>query len=186
MVNKTSATAGKGGIISMRGSVGGGGVGAVDAVVADNNMKNKFNVQGDDADDAAMIKLSKNEIIKKFDNKYKDANETAVVVAAEPIVLRSHQQQHDDEKRVSSEKSFSDEENNRSSESSSDNSYKNGSNGGGTNGSTPPKPLPRTSRNNSVSDQGLSAEDATGNGGAGGMRPVARPRTAATYKVDEN
>lgn len=59
------------------------------------------------------------------------------------------------------------------------------SNGGGT----PPKPLPRTSRNNSMSEQGMGG----GGGSAAGSddslsersRPVARPRTAATYKVDD-
>lgn len=56
--------------------------------------------------------------------------------------------------------------------------YENGSNGCG--GQVPPKPLPRTSRNNSVSsDQGfvMIGDEIT-------PRPVAKPRsTSISYKV---
>lgn len=121
--------------------------------------KNKINL------DAQNVQLSKNDIIKRFDNKYKEDEEKQ---------LRKEEQRS--ASIQNSEKSFSDEEN-KSSE-SDNGSYKNGH---GTNGSTPPKPLPRTSRNNSVSEQGTVLPEDTSNG----SRPVARPRTAATYKVDK-
>lgn len=61
------------------------------------------------------------------------------------------------------------------------NSEGNEINGKYQNGSIPPKPLPRTSRTNSVSDQG---NDEISNGSNGGSRPVAKPRTtASSYKV---
>lgn len=54
-------------------------------------------------------------------------------------------------------------------------------NGKHQNGSIPPKPLPRTSRTNSVSDQG---NDEINNGSNGGNRPIAKPRTTtSSYKV---
>lgn len=111
------------------------------------------------------MQLSKTEIIKRFDNKYKEDAEKQ---------LRKEEQRSSNIQN-NSEKSFSDEEN-KSSESDGG-SYKNGH---GSNGSTPPKPLPRTSRNNSVSEQGTVLPEDTSNG----SRPVARPRTAATYKVE--
>lgn len=57
---------------------------------------------------------------------------------------------------------------------------KNGHTTSGTADILPPKPLPRTSRNNSVSEQGNSFDEADKI-----PRPVARPRTSTTYKVDK-
>lgn len=52
--------------------------------------------------------------------------------------------------------------------------------------SVPPKPMPRTSRTNSVSDQGNEELTATSTNGTNVIvsRPIARPRTTASgYKV---
>ena len=56
---------------------------------------------------------------------------------------------------------------------------------GNSNGTQiPPKPLPRTSRNNSVSEQGNNGSTgSTPDDTSVTSRPVARPRSAATYKV---
>lgn len=118
--------------------------------------KNRFK---DDSD----VQLSKIDIIKKFDNKYKDEEEKQLKKTEQSIL------QHDN----------IEEQKNNPEELDEKEAIGYIKNGHGTNGTTPPKPLPRTSRNNSVSEQGTGVAD------DGTPRPVARPRTSATYKVDD-
>lgn len=154
--------------------------------------KNKFKQQDSQLVQENNIKLSKIDIIKKFDNKYKEDIEK---------MLKKDDEKLQDNNRiidkmctsVSSEKLLSNNDTydnlivNHDSIVESQcvedhfSPTKNGHSNGTTPTTTPPKPLPRTSRNNSVSDQGNNITDDYDN--KSGIRPVARPRTSATYKV---
>lgn len=138
-------------------------------------------------DKNAVPALSKLDLIKKFDNKTKES--VPVQSAKIPHEEIKSFEQHDEDERAHS--SNSDEFDNESgNQSDNNNSYKNGhGNGNNNSGTVPPKPLPRTSRNNSISsissDQGAALSIATAiDDTVGGVRPVAKPRTTTTsYKV---
>lgn len=106
--------------------------------------------------------LKKMDILQKFDNKYQE-----------------EEKPQEEDNRISAGNSFEE-----------DVYIKNGNSGLLVhNGTTPPKPLPRTSRNNSMSDQGgtttspPSGSDDSLSERSSSSRPVARPRTSTTYKV---
>lgn len=130
----------------------------------DNNGISKQKLKEDDTDS---IPLSKIDIIKKFDNKYRDELEKIAKLKDERP-----------EAADISEKEVSEEVQPVGKELPSpvpQTQVKNGH-------TTPPKPLPRTSRNNSVSEQGngvVATEEIVDKI----PRPVARPRTTTSYKV---
>lgn len=124
---------------------------------------------------------TKSELISKFDNKFKENNEK-MSIANRAKEEKFQELQFSAEKLHEDEQSVEKEVTNCSNGGSQQN-YKNGHSNGSNGGTTPPKPLPRTSRNNSVSEQGTTPvtpaalpDDSIG-------RPVARPRTSASYKV---
>lgn len=188
------------------------------------------------SDDDGVKPMSKIDIIKKFDNKYKTEKNDEQLTKAQPPVARVapgtvkhdkflikddlENETHLDNRKLKSilddvdteEKSA--QEANDNDNGNSDDEYNNDGirqdslehrsslgknnfhkNGCGDNGSSlatvvgaiPPKPLPRTSRNNSISsDQGTvlvsTSDDSLGSEKV--TRPVAKPRTSATsYKV---
>lgn len=144
------------------------------------NNKCKFETNNGQKPIVVAPSLSKSELISKFDNKFKENNENM------SIASRAKEEKFQ-ELQFSAEKLHEDEQCVEKDVTNGGNgNYNNGhSNGGNGNGNkTPPKPLPRTSRNNSVSEQGTTVinpsnvEDAIG-------RPVARPRTSTSYKVPE-
>lgn len=160
---------------------------------------NKYN----DVDDNDSCKpLSKMDLIKKFDSKYNQS---------ESVDNKSSQRSNYDEQKINTiPDDVENDENIQNSnneetidstdircqsdecESTANNNYKNGNQYGGNNANgneiIPPKPLPRTSRNNSVSslssEHGISIapnpiDEST-------VRPVAKPRTTTTsYKVQD-
>lgn len=171
---------------------------------------NKFSEvqQQEDYDNDSNKPLSKMDLIKKFDSKYKQS---------EPVDNKQSQQRssfHEDSQKTqtipdevendeniqnSNSEEISDVETTtrQSSESESttvaNNNYKNGNITYGTNANgndiIPPKPLPRTSRNNSVSS--LSSEHSISISSnpieETTVRPVAKPRTTTTsYKVQHH
>lgn len=113
-----------------------------------------------DDDHELANQLKKMDILQKFDNKYQE-----------------EEKQHDADP-LSAGNSFDE-----------DVYIENGSATLANNGGTPPKPLPRTSRNNSFADQGGSTQsppsgsDDSLSERSSSSRPVARPRTSTTYKV---
>lgn len=132
----------------------------------DNNGISKQKLK--EEDDADSMPLSKIDIIKKFDNKYRDEFEKMAKLKDE----RPEAAETPVEKEVFEEVQTSDKE---LPSPVPQNQVKNGH-------TTPPKPLPRTSRNNSVSEQGngvVATEELVDKI----PRPVARPRTTASYKV---
>lgn len=175
--------------------------------------------------------LSKIDIIKKFDNKFKtEKNDEpspkiqppiarvapASVIKTEKLLIddsldnnlemldnRKSKNIFDDEK-PNEEKPLkeSNDDNNGHSDSeeqqdslehrsswNSNNFYKNGSSDSGTNvvnssvGVIPPKPMPRTSRNNSISSDQGSVVFGSDDFADKINRPVAKPRTTNSYKV---
>lgn len=162
---------------------------------------NKYS-EVDDNDSAKP--LSKLDLIKKFDSKYQQSES----VDNKPVDNKqSHRSSYEESQTFStvpdevendeniqnsnSEERLDIEIGGRFSESESttvaNNNHKNGNAYGGNangNDSIPPKPLPRTSRNNSVSslssEHGISIANPIEETG----RPVAKPRTTTTsYKV---
>lgn len=142
--------------------------------------------------------LSKIDIIKKFDNKYAKTDESTKYSMQSqqrsPINDNQFDEKNDDEENAQTMNNDEIIDNNDCDNqldgsasminTINNNNHKNGHgmdsvNNGGT---VPPKPLPRTSRNNSISslssDQGtLTCTDESG-------RPVAKPRSnTASYKV---
>lgn len=148
-------------------------------------------IRKSNTDKNAVPALSKLDIIKKFDNKTKESSpvQSVATLAKIPHEEFKSVDKHDEDERAHS--SNSDEFDNESgNQSDNNNSYKNGhGNGNNNSGAVPPKPLPRTSRNNSISsissDQGAALSIATViDDTVGGVRPVAKPRTTtASYKV---
>lgn len=168
---------------------------------------NKYN-EVDDNDSAKP--LSKLDLIKKFDSKYKASesvdnkqshrssyeesqkfNTVPDEVENDENIQNSNSEEpvaHDIEhrgNRFSECESITIANNNQTNNYANVNAYSGGSTNANGNESVPPKPLPRTSRNNSVSS--LSSEHSlsianTIDETAG--RPVAKPRTTTTsYKV---
>lgn len=158
---------------------------------------NKYNEVDDN--DVVTKPLSKMDLIKKFDSKYKQQSDSVDNKQS----IRSNYNENQTKNTIPDEiendeniQNSNNEENSdvdthsRSSESESTtvakyNNYNNG-NTYGSNGNevVPPKPLPRTSRNNSVSslssEQGISISNPIEEI----ARPVAKPRTTTTsYKV---
>lgn len=171
---------------------------------------NKITDEVDDDDECNQKPLSKSDLIRKFDSKYKHSdsvdNKPAHRISydenqAFQCATDSDEMENDEniQNSNSEEMTHDFEHRNRFSDCESitiaNNNYANPnvnacSGGGGANANgneaIPPKPLPRTSRNNSLSslssEHSLSIvantiEDSTG-------RPVAKPRTTTTsYKV---
>lgn len=139
--------------------------------------------------------LSKMDIIKKFDSKYK-SNTDAIDnkqsrYEESPKYVQNIVEVENDE-NIQNSNNF-DAQNKTSSnelDSATNNNYKNGNSyGNGNTEVVPPKPLPRTSRNNSISS--LSSEQGVNAAIEESNRPVAKPRTTATatatsYKVQLN
>lgn len=138
----------------------------------------KSNNETDDSD--SIKPLSKIDIIKKFDSKYKSdavdnkqsrCEEKNAQILDEVENDENIQNSNDDDDQLTKS---------NDSDSAANNNYKNGNSyGNGNSEVVPPKPLPRTSRNNSVSslssEHGAAIEEPS--------RPVAKPRTTTTYKV---
>lgn len=131
--------------------------------------------------------LSKLDLIKKFDNKTKESSPPQSMPALAKISSEETKPDEDEQAHSSNSDEFDNDSGNQS---DNNNSYKNGNGNGNKNsGQVPPKPLPRTSRNNSISS--ISSEQGTALSVAavdddmiGGVRPVAKPRTTtASYKV---
>lgn len=141
--------------------------------------------------------LSKIDIIKKFDSKYKNTVETTDNELARTKYDEIHKyniemDEMENDENIENSNSSEDFKLKKCDESDSsqlvdNNNYKldnNESNNGNQEVVLPPKPLPRTSRNNSASS--LSSEF-----GFIGMssisdeigRPIAKPRTTTSYKV---
>ena len=137
---------------------------AANIISDDDDNRNTYDV------DAGDKPLSKLDIIKKFDNKYK-VDKIEESVKNEKAALEECLD-NDCKNMAAGDDSNSEEDASRSDHSAG--------NGAGTPGSVPPKPMPRTSRNNSTcSDQGfiMLGDEVT-------PRPVAKPRTSASsYKV---
>ncbi|KAG4075646.1 hypothetical protein HA402_003471 [Bradysia odoriphaga] len=130
----------------------------------DNNGISKQKLKEEDTEN---IPLSKIDIIKKFDNKYREEHEKMTTK------LKDERPETADilEKEVFEEVQSTDKE---LPSPVPQGQTKNGH-------TTPPKPLPRTSRNNSVSEQGngvVVMEEINDKI----PRPVARPRTTTSYK----
>lgn len=160
-------------------------------------VTNKYN-EIDDNDAATAGKpLTKLDLIKKFDSKYKQPN--TIDNKQSHRTSYEESQQFNDPDEVENDENIQNsndfqpndvEIQRRSSESESttiaNNNYKN-SNANGNMEALPPKPLPRTSRNNSVSS--LSSEHSISIVNPvvvveETVRPVAKPRTTTTsYKV---
>lgn len=130
----------------------------------DNNGISKQKLKEEDTEN---IPLSKIDIIKKFDNKYREEHEKTTKLKdertenAEILEKEVFEEMQSTEKELPSPVPQCQAKNGHTS---------------------PPKPLPRTSRNNSVSEQGngvVSAEELVDKI----PRPVARPRTTTSYKV---
>lgn len=150
---------------------------------------NKYNTVDDN--DVVTKPLSKMDLIKKFDSKYKQQSELVDNKQSIRSNYANNKVENDENIQNSNDEENSDVDiQSRSSESelttvAKNNNYNNG-NTYGTNGNenVPPKPLPRTSRNNSVSslssEQGISISNPIEEI----ARPVAKPRTTTTsYKV---
>lgn len=188
------------------------------------------------SDDDNVKPLSKIDIIKKFDNKYKTEKNDEIATKVQPPVARiapatvkhdkflindnleneenfnnrktkkifddvnteekSTKEANDNDNGNSDDDYINDEIRQDSSEPrsplSSNNFHKNGCSDNGssitsTAGVIPPKPLPRTSRNNSISSDQGSVQVSTSDDSMGSdkmIRPVAKPRTTSTsYKV---
>lgn len=128
----------------------------------DNNGLSKQKLKEEETEN---IPLSKIDIIKKFDNKYREEHEKFSKLKDERPESVEILEKEVMEEVQSTEKELP----------SPVPQVKNGH-------TTPPKPLPRTSRNNSVSEQGngvVPTEDVVDKI----PRPVARPRTTTSYKV---
>lgn len=130
----------------------------------DNNGISKQKLKEEDTEN---IPLSKIDIIKKFDNKYREEHEKTTKLKDERTENVEIVEKEVFEEVPSTEKELPSPVPQAQ--------VKNGH-------TTPPKPLPRTSRNNSVSEQGngvAPTEDLADKI----PRPVARPRTTTSYKV---
>lgn len=129
----------------------------------DNNGISKQKLKEEDTEN---VPLSKIDIIKKFDNKYREEHEKITKLKDErPETAEILEKEVFEE--VTTEKELPSPV--------PQTQVKNGH-------TTPPKPLPRTSRNNSVSEQGngvVLTEEIVDKI----PRPVARPRTTTSYKV---
>lgn len=161
--------------------------------------KSKLTNDDDAIDDNNAKSLSKNEIIKRFDNKFKNDNRPSATVAPVTKTLANDNGKRIDDfddalvtvtsdnidvidnNAIPLDDDIDDDQlppiDMHANVVSSKNGYENGSN----NGQTPPKPLPRTSRNNSVSsDQGFVMV-----GDEIQSRPIAKPRNISNtgYKV---
>lgn len=153
-----------------------------------------------ESDECDTVKpMSKIDLIKKFDSKYHQSTEDAV---DNKQVLRqtmdSNQKyntsvedtldevENDENLQNSNSEEFDYKSRTNEYETAANNNYKNGN----SEAIIPPKPLPRTSRNNSVSS--LSSESGSlsavnANVLDDANRPVAKPRTTTTsYKVLQN
>lgn len=159
--------------------------------------------QPDECDNDAGKPLSKMDLIKKFDSKYKQTEQTIDNKQSQRASFHEESQktnvipdevENDENIQNSNNEEINDVETTRDVESTSvaNNNYKNGNSttyGSNANGNdiVPPKPLPRTSRNNSVSS--LSSEQSVSISSNPiedcNVRPVAKPRTTTTtsYKV---
>lgn len=174
-----------------------------------NRSANKYTEvqQPDECDNDAGKPLSKMDLIKKFDSKYKQSEQTIDNKASQLQRASFHEEtqktnvipdevENDENIQNSNNEEINDVEITRDAESTSvaNNNYKNGNNttygsnaNANGNDSIPPKPLPRTSRNNSVSS--LSSEQSVSISSNPieecNVRPVAKPRTTTTtsYKV---
>lgn len=161
---------------------------------------NKYNDVDDNNDSSKP--LSKKDLIKKFDSKYKQPesidNKQAHRTSYEEsqkidgAVVVEDEIENDENIQNSNNEEINDAElRNRSNDAESttvaNNNYKNGnthSGNGNGNEVIPPKPLPRTSRNNSVSSLSSEHSISISNAVEDTARPVAKPRTTTTsYKV---
>lgn len=155
----------------------------IDHEELDNRLISNRTKSNDEIDESAKP-LAKLDLIKKFDQKYK-----AEIVGAAPVIssvptpkketicikeaanIAAHIENDNGDQLSSTDYEYSTASNKLAQ------GNENGSNGCGQ---VPPKPLPRTSRNNSVSsDQGfvMIGDEIT-------PRPVAKPRsTSISYKV---
>lgn len=145
-------------------------------------------MNNDDAIDDIAKSLSKNEIIKRFDNKFK--NEAVATVTAcdntknmekfDDALVIDNVDVIDNNTNIDDDDDLNEDELLPVDVHANAMPAKNGHDNG-RNAQVPPKPLPRTSRNNSVSsDQGFVMV-----GDEIQLRPVAKPRNMATtsYKV---
>lgn len=139
--------------------------------------------------------LSKIDIIKKFDSKYKsntDAVDNKQTQYEESPKYFQNTDEVENDENIQNSNNFNAENKTRSNELdlAANNNYKNGNSyGNGNTEVVPPKPLPRTSRNNSISS--LSSEQGVNAANEESIRPVAKPRTTTTatttsYKVQLN
>lgn len=163
----------------------------------------KANAESDDSETSKP--LSKIDIIKKFDSKYKSNADAVDNKQSQRVSHEDNQKYAQNFDEIENDENIQNSNNDevlpirtRSSEldAAANNNYKNGNtqaaggngngNGNGNDNSEiiPPKPLPRTSRNNSVSS--LSSELGFSAAIEESSRPVAKPRTTTSYKVQLN
>lgn len=158
---------------------------------------NKYN-ESTDGNDQSGKPLSKKDLIKKFDSKYnksesidnKQSHRTSYE-ESQKIATVLDDVENDENIQNSNNEEINDVDCSKNpsieSESTANNNYKNGNiAGANANGNevVPPKPLPRTSRNNSVSSISSEHSISISNAIEETARPVAKPRTTATsYKV---
>lgn len=131
----------------------------------DNNGITKQKLKEEETDN---IPLSKIDIIKKFDNKYREEHEKMTKLKDERPETAEILEKEVFEEVPTAEKDLPSPVPQAQ--------VKNGH-------TTPPKPLPRTSRNNSVSEQGNGVVLTEAEIVDKIHRPVARPRTTTSYKV---
>ncbi|XP_055297262.1 coronin-7 isoform X7 [Sitodiplosis mosellana] len=165
-----------------------------------NRPLNKYSEvqQPDDYDNDAGKPLSKMDLIKKFDSKYKQSESidnkqqqrASFHEESQKTNVIPDEVENDENIQNSNNEEISDVESARDAESTSvaNNNYKNGNITCGSNANAngndivPPKPLPRTSRNNSVSS--LSSEHSVSISSnpieESNVRPIAKPRTTTT------
>lgn len=154
---------------------------------------NKYN-EVDDND--AAKPLTKSDLIKKFDSKYKQSESVDNKQSHRTSYEEKHkcipdEVENDENIQNSNDESGDIEIHRQSSESETNtvanNNYKNeNAYAGNSNGNeaVPPKPLPRTSRNNSISSLSSEHSISIANPVEETTRPVAKPRTTTTsYKV---
>lgn len=149
------------------------------------------------SDDQSSKPLSKKDLIKKFDSKYnksesidnKQSHRTSYE-ESQKIANVLDDVENDENIQNSNNEEISDVDSGKNlsieSESTANNNYKNGNFSANANGNevVPPKPLPRTSRNNSVSSISSEHSISISNVIEEAARPVAKPRTTTTsYKV---
>lgn len=168
----------------------------------DNRRTNQTTKCNENVDEEAdtVKPLSKIDLIKKFDSKYHQSTEDAVDnkqslkqtvdsnqkysnTNIDDIANPDDEIENDENIQNSNDDEFEYKTRTSEYETAANNNYKNGNN----EAIVPPKPLPRTSRNNSVSSLSsesgsLSAVNANVQDEAN--RPIAKPRTTTTsYKV---